>query len=333
MTDIASTARTARESLAKGLSALQSDPNIPPPLLELAGTIAQAMGALHQIERNNGALVPHASNALNGVRTALSALQAQPATHPAVAQAMEAVAGALGLVHALNKLAGPQVAPPPQYAPPPQQAAPQQAAPQYAPPPQQAAPQYAPPPQQAAPQYAPPPQQAQPVWNAPTQAAPPQQQWAPPPQQAAADPFAAPRQSPMAATAVAQAPPGGVFQPNSARPPSPPQEGNIPVVAADLGAHSPTNFYKGLSGNDVIDHGGLFVSTYMIPSIGAPVRLRVSLPGGYEFEANAIVRWSREQGGDAPPGFGAQFTAITPEARQLVQRYVRNREPLFHDDL
>ncbi len=306
MTDIASTARTARESLAKGLSALQSDPNIPPPLLELAGTIAQAMGALHQIERNNGALVPHASNALNGVRTALSALQAQPATHPAVAQAMEAVAGALGLVHALNKLAGPQVAPPPQYAPPPQQ---------------------------AAPQYAPPPQQAQPVWNAPTQAAPPQQQWAPPPQQAAADPFAAPRQSPMAATAVAQAPPGGVFQPNSARPPSPPQEGNIPVVAADLGAHSPTNFYKGLSGNDVIDHGGLFVSTYMIPSIGAPVRLRVSLPGGYEFEANAIVRWSREQGGDAPPGFGAQFTAITPEARQLVQRYVRNREPLFHDDL
>jgi len=317
VTDIASTARTARESLAKGLSALQSDPNIPPPLLELAGTIAQAMGALHQIERNNGALVPHASNALNGVRTALSALQAQPATHPAVAQAMEAVAGALGLVHALNKLAGPQVAPPPQYAPPPQQAAPQ----------------YAPPPQQAAPQYAPPPQQAQPVWNAPTQAAPPQQQWAPPPQQAAADPFAAPRQSPMAATAVAQAPPGGVFQPNSARPPSPPQEGNIPVVAADLGAHSPTNFYKGLSGNDVIDHGGLFVSTYMIPSIGAPVRLRVSLPGGYEFEANAIVRWSREQGGDAPPGFGAQFTAITPEARQLVQRYVRNREPLFHDDL
>ena len=105
------------------------------------------------------------------------------------------------------------------------------------------------------------------------------------------------------------------------------------TVAQLLGAHSPTNFYKGLSGNDVIDHGGLFVSTYMIPSIGAPVRLRVSLPGGYEFEANAIVRWSREQGGDAPPGFGAQFTAITPEARQLVQRYVRNREPLFHDDL
>jgi uncharacterized protein (TIGR02266 family) len=111
--------------------------------------------------------------------------------------------------------------------------------------------------------------------------------------------------------------------------------GEVPVVTADLGTNSPTNFYKGLSGNDVIDHGGLFVATYMIPKIGSVVRLKVSLPGGYEFEANGVVRWAREQSdaGDVPPGFGAQFTQITPEARQLVYRYVRNREPLFHDDL
>jgi Tfp pilus assembly protein PilZ len=112
--------------------------------------------------------------------------------------------------------------------------------------------------------------------------------------------------------------------------------GDAGVVTAELGAHSPTNFYKGLSGNDIIDHGGVFVSTYKLPKIGHPVRLRVSLPGGYEFEANAVVRWRREAsdaGNDAPPGFGAQFTEITPEARQLVYRYVRNREPLFHDDL
>jgi hypothetical protein len=109
--------------------------------------------------------------------------------------------------------------------------------------------------------------------------------------------------------------------------------GEVPVVSADLGTHSSTNFYKGLSGNDIIDHGGLFIATYVIPNVGAPVRVKVSLPGGYEFEANAIVRWRRElsEGGD--PGFGAQFTQITPEARQLVYRYVRNREPLFHDDL
>ena len=38
------TARTARESLARGLSALQADPNVPPQLLEAASPIAQAMG-------------------------------------------------------------------------------------------------------------------------------------------------------------------------------------------------------------------------------------------------------------------------------------------------
>ncbi len=76
----------------------------------------------------------------------------------------------------------------------------------------------------------------------------------------------------------------------------------------------------------------------MVPKIGTPVRLKVSLPGGYEFEADAVVRWAREisrseSTADATPGFGAQFTRITQEARQLIYRYVRNREPLFHDDL
>ena len=109
-------------------------------------------------------------------------------------------------------------------------------------------------------------------------------------------------------------------------------------VAAELGAHSATNFYKGLSGNDVVNSGGIFIATYQIPSIGQSLLIRVSLPGGYEFEAKGIVRWTREtnpiSGGDAvSPGFGAQFTEISPEARQLVYRYARNREPLFHDDL
>jgi hypothetical protein len=299
MSDPVTTARTARESLARGLNALQSDPNVPSQLLELAAPIAQSMGALHQIERSQGReLMPHADVALNNVRQALASLQAAGSAHPAVTQAMESVASSLGLVHALGKMAQGQ----------PQPQARQASQPQYAPQPVQQAPQ-------------PRPVQAQPVQMAP-QARPmqiqpgfPQQ---PPVQMQGQDPF-----GPKPARA-------------SVPVPSPPAQGNMQVVAADLGAHSATNFYKGLSGNDIIDHGGLFVSTYMVPKIGTPVRLRVSLPGGYEFEANAIVKWAREQsdaGNDAPPGFGAQFTAITQEARQLIYRYVRNREPLFHDDL
>ena len=67
----------------------------------------------------------------------------------------------------------------------------------------------------------------------------------------------------------------------------------------------------------------------------ANVTLRVLLPGDLEFHANAVVQWVREgTGGDgAEPGFGARFTQITPEGRQLVYRYTRNREPIFYDDL
>lgn len=106
-------------------------------------------------------------------------------------------------------------------------------------------------------------------------------------------------------------------------------------VAAELGAHSASNFYKGLGGNDVVDSGGIFVATYQVLPVGRNLLIRVSLPGGYEFEAKGVVRWTREAsaGDEMSPGYGAQFTEISPEARQLVYRYARNREPLFHDDL
>ena len=107
-------------------------------------------------------------------------------------------------------------------------------------------------------------------------------------------------------------------------------------VVVELGTHSVSNFYKGLGGNDVIEHGGLFVATYRIPKLGANVKLRVLLPGDLEFLATGVVQWIRDphSGGESSePGFGARFTQITPEGRQLVYRYTRNREPMFYDDL
>jgi len=306
MSDPVTLARTARESLARGLNALQADPNVPQNLVELAAPIAQAMGALHQIERSGGAQVaPHAQNALANVQGALAQLQAAPAQHAAVAAAMEAVAGALGSVHALSRSA--PVAPPPAAAP---------QAPQAAPPAQVWAQPEA---RQVAPQA--------PAFPQQQYAQPAQQQWAQQQQQQ----YAA--QAQYAQTAVA---PPAQARPQTAPVPQQQPAPSGDAIAAELGAHSPSNFYKGLSGNDIVDHGGLFVSTYKLPKLGTRVRLRVSLPGGYEFEANAVVKWQREPSDastDAPPGFGAQFTDITPEARQLVYRYVRNREPMFHDDL
>ena len=290
MSDPTSQAKQARETLARALGALQSDPSVPPQLMAVAEPVSQAMGALFQIERTG--TLGTAAAARDHVRAALGLLQAAPAQHPAVSTAMESVAGCLGLVFGLVKMA--EAAPtaaqpiaaapaPAAYQPPPQQAAPAPAA--YQPPPQQAAPApaaYQPPPQQAAPAYQPPPQQA----------------------------------APQAAAPVA---PAGTLR-----------------FEASLGTNSPTNFYKGLSGNDVVEHGGIFVATYAkAPKVGSAVALRVTLPGGYEFEALGTVQWTREARGesvDAQPGFGARFTQIAPDAKQLIYRYVRNREPLFHDD-
>lgn len=267
MSDLVRVAKTARESLARGLNALQGDPNVPPSLLELAAPIAQAMGALHQIERSGGAqLAPNAQYALANLQHALAQLQAQPMRHQSVLTAAEAIAGALGSVHTLARAAQPAAGP------------------------------------------------AQPVQRAQLQSQ-------------ATSPQPSPAQPRTAQTRAAGTAP-------AAPPLHAAADGH--VVTAELAAHSPSNFYKGLSGNDIVDHGGLFVSTYKLPKLGQPIRLRVSLPGGYEFEANAVVRWRREAndaGSDAPPGFGAQFTEITSEARQLVYRFVRNREPMFHDDL
>ena len=399
MSELVTTARTARERLSVGLNALQ-DPGLPESLQSAAEPIAQAMSMLLQIERTGALpLTKGGPSALDLVRQALAKLQSQTAESPALFQAMESVAGSLGLVYGLVQRAS--------SAPPPAQSASPSNNPQrlVASPAVATAPKVAP--AQPVPTSSQPAvtagtrpqvtggaaaasvQRAQPVQAEPAKV----QQQAPRPSASAsvssavaaamqipaggnvtnsqtmvaggvrpstpgstppaakvpsAPPAAAapaPKANPVAMAATALA--GAAAPPAQAAPtpapavvaaPSPTVGSGTPMqrVAAELGAHSVSNFYKGLSGNDVVDSGGIFIATYQVPSIGKPLLIRVSLPGGYEFEAKAIVRWTREStssGGDVPPGFGAQFTEISPEARQLVYRYARNREPLFHDDL
>jgi hypothetical protein len=300
--------------------------------MSVAEPIANAMSALHRVEASQGAARGEAGPAaLHAARHALAMLQQQPPGYAAVDQALEAIAGSLSLIHQLASAPAPVQ---PQHAPaafagtvalsPGQGAPPTQPSAQGwgQQPPQAYAPQQ---PYQQPPAYPQQPQAAPPAYPQQPQAAPPaypQQPPAYPPQQQA--PAAPAPAFPGHGAAAAHAPTG-------------PAGSGAPLrVEAELGAHSTTNFYKGLSGNDVIDSGGIFVATYQIPEIGRNVVVKVSMPGGYEFEALGVVRWTREaplSGSDSPPGFGAQFTQISPEGRQLVYRYVRNREPLFHDDL
>jgi Tfp pilus assembly protein PilZ len=115
--------------------------------------------------------------------------------------------------------------------------------------------------------------------------------------------------------------------------PAPAAPPGVRTLDVSLGTRSVSNFYRGLGGNDVIEHGGVFVETYGIPKIGMQVQLHVHMPGDYEFYALATVMWTREPGGSSEPGFGARFTEIGNDGRQLVYRYSRIREPMFYDDL
>ena len=415
MSEIVTTARTARELLAKGLGGLQANPGVLPQHLEAAEPIAAAMGALHRIERSAGADVGTAApQALDSIRKALGILQASATQDPSMVSVMETVASSLGHAFALTRMQPPAAGQPAVPAAPAQQPAPQAPVvqawqPQPAAQPQPAQPAWQQPPaaqsQPAQPAWQQPPaaqpQPAQPAWQQPPAAQPqpaqpawqpqpaaqpqpaqpawqpqPAAPYAPPPQaapyappqaaqpwQQASAPQAAPYAPPPPAAQPWQQPapqpaPNAAAQPDpfAQRPaapaqpvpaqPAPPGPApspyavapKYPLIEAELGTHSPTNFYKGLSGNDVVDHGGIFVATYKIPSVGETLRVHVSLPGGYEFEAVGVVRWTRESRDSmtteiSPPGFGLQFTQISPEARQLVYRYARNREPLFHDDL
>lgn len=341
MSEFVSQAKQAREILARALGALQSDPTVPPALMDVAEPVAMAMGALHAIERSSQ--LGTASSARDNVRRALGMLQTQAAlNHPAVNGAMESVASSLGIIFGLVKASESAPAQPAAQPAPAQPAAP--AAPVFQPAPAQPAYQVAP----AQPAYQPAP--AQPAYQPPAQAAPayqPPAQAAPvyqpaPAQPAPAQPAPAPVQPAPAPVQPAAARPAALNDPFAAAPaaaaPAPPPARPSSMASTRfevaLGINSPTNFYKGLSGNDVIEHGGIFVATYnKVPPVGTGIALRIMLPGGFEFESTGVVVWIRDSNSGESPGFGARFVQINADAKQLVYRYVRNREPLFYDDL
>lgn len=412
---VASSAQAARQSLARGLEALQAR-DAPPALIDVAGAVARAIGALVDLELSPD--VPNADSVeavLDALRDGLRLLQApEYASHPAAARGMKAVAEAIGIVLPLarsvrQQAASPRVAaapaPPPTPAaasmpasPPPSAVSMRPALRSLAPASSAAEPVLitravnsvmgpapaairvdapsaraeAPPARAGAPRQEPIPLRAEPL-PGPMQVEPP-----PPPAAAPSrpEPEAAPsRLEP--APALRESQPSRpelamVATPPSARmievradmgPPAPRViearpatlsrppvcvrrdvviERDLRAVDAPLGAHSPSNFYTGLTGGDVVAAGGLFVATYQVPKVGERVLLKISMPGGYEFVAKAKVAWTRDvatslspgspRGIAGAPGFGAQFCEITDEGRRLIQRYVRNREPLFHED-
>ena len=103
-------ANKARTTLMSALQALQTE-DVPDALQGIAEPIAETMGILHRIEKTGNADAEECSKALNNVRGALDSLQNVGEPHSAVDQAMEAVAGSLSKLFALNKSVRPSTPP------------------------------------------------------------------------------------------------------------------------------------------------------------------------------------------------------------------------------
>ncbi|WP_437954854.1 DNA repair ATPase [Sorangium sp. So ce119] len=103
-----------------------------------------------------------------------------------------------------------------------------------------------------------------------------------------------------------------------------------PRYEARLGAGSPANFYRTAPAADVVDHGGIFVPTSrQPPARGTTVAIKIPFAEGGELEAVAVVEWTREAQEEGPPGFGARFVRLSGEQRELVEGFVRQREPML----
>jgi len=99
----------------------------------------------------------------------------------------------------------------------------------------------------------------------------------------------------------------------------------------DVSLFSENNFFTGFT-EDLSD-GGIFIATYEPRAVGDRLLIRLTLP---EVErpitAKVEVRWLRvyDPTSDSPPGFGAQFVEIGKDERAAIERFVKQREPLFH---
>ena len=104
-------------------------------------------------------------------------------------------------------------------------------------------------------------------------------------------------------------------------------------VEANIGATTESNFYVGFSGE--ISEGGVFLATYETLPAKTPVKVLITLPGGFETRLNGRVRFVRDPldfSAESEPGMGVAFEGLSNEQRDLILRFIRKRPPMFYDD-
>jgi len=101
-------------------------------------------------------------------------------------------------------------------------------------------------------------------------------------------------------------------------------------VEVEIGLTSESNIYTGLSLD--VSTGGVFVATYQPAAPGTVVSLCFVLPDGHVVNAEGVVRWTRAASGDAPPGMGVAFVAISSDSLGHIASFCASRPPLYFDE-
>jgi uncharacterized protein (TIGR02266 family) len=97
----------------------------------------------------------------------------------------------------------------------------------------------------------------------------------------------------------------------------------------DIGLHSTTQFFAGISGD--LSEGGLFVATYIPQPIGTELSVSFVLPGGASISTPAIVAWIRQgQDSGAEPGMGLRFFRLEDKERAAIERFLKIRPPMLY---
>lgn len=103
-------------------------------------------------------------------------------------------------------------------------------------------------------------------------------------------------------------------------------------VDLDVSLGSDHNFYSGFAEN--LSAGGVFIATHLLRPVGEVVEICIHLPDGAEIRGHGEVRWVRifNAESDTPPGIGVRFTELGAGCEESIERFLREREPIFFDD-
>ncbi|GAB4216045.1 MAG: hypothetical protein OHK0013_42150 [Sandaracinaceae bacterium] len=354
----AATARGARENLGRSLAALQEDPNIPPDVLAVAQNLAQAVGSLFEAERASSEPDGKAAvkAALGLIGQTLALLQDVRGQHRGIQLATETLAGSMSMLYPLTQTPSMR---PPMAAPAnaPMMGVPAPVTPATAPQPSAPAPtagqmtQALHPQQPRSPSQAAVPAQAggpsafsqpyaqpapQPAFSQPQPAFSQPQPAFSQPQPAFSQPQPAFSQPQPAFSQPAARPQPAAQQPQQGTPEPVGYRGNQhrEAIEVNIGATTESNFFVGFSGE--IAEGGVFAATYNIFPRATPMRVHITLPGGFDRVVNGVVKFVRDpmdlSADDAVPGMGIQFEGLDAESRELILRFVRKRPPMFYDE-